>query len=140
MSETLLTTALCVRPQAFKTLWREDLYPGLDAGVRFAVMVLHASGIETCESCDGHVDGDAWVRLPAAASDAQGFAALAALRTHGLDVRRVELVWYVQDGLPGEKTWRIVLRRGGHPERADERPIFVSGHVGQDPAPKVLQA
>lgn len=140
MSATLTTELPRVRSQAFKTLWCEDLYPGIDAGVRFAVKVLHATGIETCESCDGHVDGEAWVRLPMTGSDAQGFAAIAALRAYGLDVRRLEIVWPVHDGLPGERSWRVVLRPGGYPERADEVPWCLHGCVGQESSSSPLDA
>ncbi len=121
-----------------KTHMREEaFYCGLDAGIRFAVRVLHAAGIETCQSCqggEGHAYHEPSIDLPVSSDDAQGFAALAALKSYGIDVLTVGMVWTVNDGLPRDLVWRIELRRT-YPDRADERPIFVTGYVGQDAHP-----
>jgi hypothetical protein len=118
----------------------ESFYQQLDAGIRFAVRVLHAAGIETQQSCQGGGDplrpvrGHAYDRpsidLPAGGSDALGFAALAALAGYGLPVRDVAIVWPVKNGVPYEKLWRItfwVTMEG----RADERPFFIYGAQAQ---------
>lgn len=100
-------------------------YQKLDPGIRFAVRILHAAGIETCECCEGgagHAFDRATVDLPAGIN-ADGFAALAALTTYGLPVRDLQIVWTVRDGLPDERRWRITFRKP-FPERADELPTF----------------
>lgn len=119
----------------------DDFYAGIDAGIRFAVRVLHAAGIETCQSCEGgqgHSYKEPSIDLRADGPHrASGFRALSALADYGLHVRRVELVWDVVDDLPTERIWRIVLRKA-HPERADERPQFIHGcvpNVGRHGAP-----
>jgi len=110
----------------------DEFYAGIDAGIRFAVRVLHADGIETCQSCEGgqgHAYEEPSIDLRADGPHrASGFRALSALADYGLHVRRVELVWDVVDDLPTERIWRIVLRKA-HPDRADERPQFVRGCV-----------
>jgi hypothetical protein len=77
-------------------------YLRLDAGIRFAVRVLHAAGgVETCQSCQGgqgHAYDRATVDLIASSDDALGFRALAALHEYRLPVRDVSLVWSVRHG------------------------------------------
>lgn len=110
----------------------DEFYAGIDAGVRFAVRVLHAAGIETCQSCEGgqgHAYTEPSVDMRADGPHrAGGFRALSALADYGLHVRRIELVWDVVDDLPTERIWRVVLRKA-HSERADERPQFIRGCV-----------
>jgi hypothetical protein len=93
----------------------ESFYASLDAGIRFAVRVLHARGrIETCQSCQGgagHAYDHPSVDLLAQGGDANGFAALAALVDYGLPVRDLSIVWHLQNGLPYEKLWRITFWR-----------------------------
>lgn len=108
----------------------DSWYERLDAGIRFAVRVLHAAGIETGQSCEGG-EGHDYDRPTvdlASGTGTDGFRALAALAAYGLDVLDVAIVWSVVDGLPTDRFWRIVLRKACH-DRADERPIFVSGYV-----------
>lgn len=115
---------------AWRTLVVPDAwYERLDAGIRFPVRVLHAAGIETCQSCEGglsHAYPEPTIELPASAHEATGFAALAALSAYGIDVLGVGLWWGVTDGMPTDRVWRITLRRPYH-ERDDERPMFVCG-------------
>lgn len=118
----------------------ESWYVGLDAGIRFAVRVLHAQGLETCQSCQGGPDperperGHAYDRptvdLPASVDDCVGFEALAALHAYGLNVRDVSLLWTVNNGLPNEKIWRITLWKT-YEDRANDKPMFVKGWRAQ---------
>lgn len=111
-----------------------DDYSGIDRGIRFAVRVLHAEGVETCQSCEGG-EGHAYHRpavdLPAGAGDSAGFEAVAALIAHGLPVFRVSQVWNL-DGLgrPFETIWRIEFKRA-FPERADQDLMFYWGYQAQ---------
>lgn len=113
----------------------DQWYAGLDDGIRFAVRVLHARGIETGQSCeggDGHAYDHPTVDLLGATPGA-GFAALAALTEYGLRVRDVALLWPVSKDLPGENYWRITLWQAW-PERADEQPTFVWHYEARSPA------
>jgi hypothetical protein len=100
-------------------------YQQLDEGIRFAVRVLHARGIQTGQSCQGgpgHSYEDPTVDV-SGGGRFDGWAALAALEEYGLRVSNVSLVWTVRDGLVDDTFWRLTLRRAW-PERADEAPIF----------------
>lgn len=117
-------------PKMITTLWLDSEYQGLDKGIRFAVRVLHAAGIETCQSCqggEGHAYDRPSVDLIATGDDAGGFAALAALRKYGLPVAEVLIVWNIENGLPYEKLWRITFFKTME-ARADEQPMFISGY------------
>ncbi len=105
----------------------EDWYSGLDPGIRFAVRVLHARGIDTGQSCEGgpeHSYDHPTVDLAEGSDQRPGFAALAELETYGLRVRDISLVWPVRHGLPTDCFWRITLCQSW-PVRADEQPMFV---------------
>lgn len=107
-------------------MWKPDEYEGLDVGILFAVKVLHAAGIETCQSCqggEGHAYREPSVDLSADASGVGGFAALAALRDYGLPVNAVSIVWDIMDGLPYSKLWRITFSRTME-DRANDSPMF----------------
>jgi hypothetical protein len=111
----------------------EEFYQGLDVGIRFAVRVLHAAGIETGQSCQGgasHCYPEPTVEFRADADDARGFAALSALQTYGLKVSTVSLRWHIFNGLPYEKLWQITFVRTME-ERADEEPGVVWGYQFQ---------
>jgi hypothetical protein len=112
----------------------EPFYEGLDAGIRFAVRVLHAAGgIETCQSCQGgkgHAYDHPTVDMIAGGSDAIGFRALAALADYGLPVADVAILWNVRNGLPFEKLWRITFWKSME-DRANDKPIFVHGYLGR---------
>jgi hypothetical protein len=106
-------------------------YEMLDPGIRFAVRVLHARGIETAQSCEGG-EGHAYEHptvdlCGTGGRDSEGFAALHVLEEYGLEVYSVVLHWNVARGLPCEGFWRISLRRAW-PERADEKTMFIYGY------------
>lgn len=114
-------------------IWQDAEYQGLDKGIRFAVRVLHAAGIETCQSCQGgagHAYDRPTIDLTAGGDDSKGFEALAALRDYGLPVTEVAIVWNIQNGHPYEKLWRIVFSRTME-DRADERPMFTWEYSAQ---------
>ena len=109
----------------------EAFYQGLDHGIRFAVRVLHAAGIETCQSCQGgkgHSYDRPTVDLIARADDATGFAALSSLTDYGLPVEGVAIHWNIRNGVPYEKLWRITFAAGLN-DRADDIPIFIYGYT-----------
>lgn len=110
-----------------------EWYDSLDVGIRFPVKVLHAYGIETCQSCQG---GHALaypaptVDLLAGAGKLPAFAALHYLEAYGVEVTSLAQVWNVQQGRIHEVVWRVELRRAW-PERAEEWPMFVWGYRAQ---------
>ena len=111
-------------------MWLEKEYRVLDAGIRFAVRVLHASGFETCQSCQGgkgHAYDQPTVEMVATSNDALGFGALEALYAYGLPVSAIAIVWPVQNGMPYEKNWRITFSETME-SRADEKPMFIFGY------------
>jgi hypothetical protein len=108
----------------------EEFYKGIDAGIRFAVRVLHAHGIETCQSCqggEGHCYDRPTIDMIAIADDVTGFAALHYLQSYGLEVKNLAILWRIRNGLPYEKLWRIVFRETME-SRADEQPMFTMGY------------
>lgn len=83
----------------------------LDPGIRYAVLVLRAGGVETFESCeggDGHpcpepfvkFDGSAWA----------GYHAFAVAMEHGLPVLTLQRVHDVNDGQLVGPWWVLVFR------------------------------
>ncbi len=111
----------------------EAFYEGIDAGIRFAVRVLHAAGIETCQSCQGgkgHSYDRPTVDMVALGEDATGFRALAALADYGLPVADVAILWSIRNSLPYEKLWRVTFSKTME-DRADEKPNFVHGYQAQ---------
>ena len=127
----LLDSKVCpVRTMMASPEW----YRELDKGIRFAVRVLHAHNIETCQSCEGgegHSYDRPSVDMIASHNDAQGFAAVAHLSDYGLGIRDLSIVWHMNtDGLPYEKLWRVTLWKPC-PERANEIPLFIYGAQAQ---------
>lgn len=108
-------------------------YASLDPGIRFAVRVLHAHGIDTHQSCQGglgHAYDGPTVDLGGEIHNAEGFAALSALAAFGLPVSSVSYHWSIDKGLPYENFWRVTFMKPME-ERADERPNFVHGYQAQ---------
>lgn len=108
-------------------------YAALDAGIRFAVRVLHAAGIETCQSCEGgagHTYHEPTVDL--VADEGAGLRAVAALTGYGLDVLDLAMVWPIADGMPTGRLWRVQLRQAW-PDRVDDEPGFVHGYIVTPP-------
>ena len=112
----------------------EIFYQGLDKGIRFAVRILHAKGLETCQSCQGgrgHAYDHPTIDLIASGNDSWGFAAISALNDYGLPIRDVSLVWNLENGLPYEKLWRITFWKTME-NRANEKPFFIHGYKAHD--------
>src|SRR5690348_7335190 len=79
-------------------MWVPEHYEGLDPGIRFAVKVLHANGIETGQSCeggDGHAYDRPTVDLAGGVDGSEGFAALHYLSQYGLPVQDIAMLWDV---------------------------------------------
>lgn len=127
-----------ISKRAGDPLWRTKIMPDswyeiLDEGIRFPVRVLHAAGLETCQSCqggEGHDMPHPTIHLPSPGRDADGFHALAALASYGIDVLHVGIQWSVVQGMPTDRVWSIELRRA-YPERATEKPNFVYACLAQ---------
>lgn len=111
---------------------RDEWYDSLDPGIRFAVRVLHAHGIDTGQSCQagpGHCYDHPTVDLATTdPTTGQGLAAVAALVQYGLPVMALSFRYGVLHGLPTEAFWRIEFSQA-MPERADDRPMFVWGYI-----------
>jgi hypothetical protein len=126
-------SAACAQDRHFRDMMMPDeWYDGLDAGIRFAVRVLHAAGgIETCQSCqggDGHAYDRPTVDMIASDDDAIGFHAVAALQAYGLPVEDLSIVWSIRNGLPYEKLWRVTFSKTLE-DRANDRPNFVNRYM-----------
>lgn len=82
----------------------------LDAGIRKAVLILNAAGIETYESCEGsegHSYTEPTVRF--FGEPEAGFRALAIALTYGLPVMKIGRIWTIQDGEPHGPYWEMVF-------------------------------
>ncbi len=128
VDESILKSARC-------KVWAEEAYQQLDPGIRFAVRILHANGLETGQSCqggEGHCYDHPTIEFAADADDANGFRALAVLQTYGLPVSAVSIRWDIFNGLPYHKLWRIEFVRPME-DRADEKPGVTWGYTFQSP-------
>jgi hypothetical protein len=128
-SKSKLKTAPPINPIR-NMMWPDESYNGLDAGIRFAVRVLHAAGFETCQSCqggNGHCYDRPTVEMVSTGNDSQGFGALAALQSYGLPVVDIAIRWSICNGLPYERLWTITFRKTME-DRANEKPSFVYGY------------
>jgi len=84
----------------------------LDAGIRKAVLILNASGIETFESCEGgvgHAYPEPTVRF--SGEPEAGFRALAIALTYALPVSAIRRIWTIQDGEPHGPYWEMTFFR-----------------------------
>ena len=91
---------------------RPHFDPPLDVGIRHAVEVLNAAGIETFESCEGghgHAYAEPTVRFHGDRSE--GYRALAAAMQTGLPVLELRRVWPILDGEPTGPWWELTFRR-----------------------------
>ncbi len=87
--------------------------PGqLDKGIRRAVEVLQANGVETFESCEGG-PGHAYPEPTVAfyGTIGAGWAAIKVCLDHGLPVLSLRMVWDVLEGLPTGPHWEVTFRR-----------------------------
>ena len=92
------------------TIMDEHLSTRLDKGIRDAVLILRAAGIETFESCEGgngHAFPEPTIRFHGHKSE--GFRALAAALEAGLQVSELRRVWPVLDGEPTGPCWELTL-------------------------------
>jgi hypothetical protein len=88
----------------------------LDAGIRDAVLVLVAGGVETFESCEGgpgHAYPEPTVRFYG--NRAEGFRALGVAMQAGLSVAGLRRVWPILDDEPTGPWWELTF----HHHRAD---------------------
>ncbi len=90
----------------------EDELDGIDPGIREAVRVLRAAGVETYESCqggEGHALPEPTI-LFHGGLDA-GWHALAAALANGLPLYALRRCWTIDEGEPTGPRWELVLRR-----------------------------
>jgi hypothetical protein len=83
----------------------------LDPGIREAVLLLRAAGIETFESCEGgagHASPDPIVKFHGNAWS--GYHAFSVAMTHGLPVLRLCRVHDCEDGQLTAPYWMLVFR------------------------------
>lgn len=88
-----------------------DSHMPLDAGIRDAVLLLRASGVETFESCeggDGHAFSEPTVRFHG--DSWAGYNAFAVAKQNGLPVTAVRRVHDVIDGQLHGPWWELVLK------------------------------
>jgi hypothetical protein len=88
-------------------------YENLDPGIRRAVEVLRAAGVETFESCEGgkgHIYPEPSVRFYG--NRAAGFRALAVALDNGLPVLYLRRFWPILEGEPNGPYWELTFR--GH--------------------------
>ena len=113
-------------------MWSDKSYDKLDKGIRFAVKVLHAHGIETGQSCQGgkgHSYDHPTIDTSKGDSGMDIFGAFYVLSQYGLPVRDISLVWDIgHHGVPGECIGRITFHRTME-DRADEWPMFVCHYM-----------
>src|SRR5437870_3060771 len=84
--------------------------PPLDAGIRDAVHILIANGVETFESCEGgpgHTYPEPTIRFEGQTSE--GLRALSVALENGLRVGELRRVWGVLDGMAHGPWWEITL-------------------------------
>lgn len=83
----------------------------LDPGIRYAVLILRAGGVETCESCEGgpgHAFPDPTVKFFGNAW--AGYQAFAVAMTHGLPVLELRHMWDCEAGQLAGPYWELVFR------------------------------
>ena len=85
----------------------------LDAGIRTAVEILRAQGVETFESCEGG-EGHAYPE-PTIAFHGEpyaGWKVVSICLSRGLPIKFIRRVWRIQDDIePVGPRWEVVFRR-----------------------------
>lgn len=84
--------------------------PPLDPGIVSAVEALQKAGVETFESCEGgpgHTYPEPTVRFHG--QKLEGFRALAAVASAGLNVSDLRRVWPIVDGEPTGPWWELTF-------------------------------
>ena len=84
----------------------------LDTGIRLAVEILCAAGIETFESCEGgqgHSYPEPTIRFYGERD--QGWKALHVVLQNNLPVSSIRRIWRIIDGEPTGPYWEIVFWR-----------------------------
>ncbi len=82
----------------------------LDAGVREAVLILRAAGVETFESCEGgsgHPFPEPTIRFHG--DNFEGFRALSVAQKNGLQVDQLRRYYQVQNGEPTGPYWELTF-------------------------------
>lgn len=107
-------------PSDDSATWTLDL----DPGIRFAVRVLLAAGVETNQSCqggEGHCAPEPFVDFDG--GPYEGFHAFNAVMNEGLPVLRLDRMWTLSNGELTGPLWRLIFRRPSL-EWADRHPSF----------------
>lgn len=89
-----------------------EFEPPLDAGIKRAVELLYAAGVETYESCEGgegHSYTEPTIRFHGDRSE--GFRALALILQNDLPISALRRIWTLDDGEPTGPKWEIVFWR-----------------------------
>jgi hypothetical protein len=93
-------------------IYKESDWPGLDPGIRKAVLILDEAGIETFESCEGgpgHSFPEPTIRFAGGPGD--GWKALGRCLALNLQPSELRLVWDVLDrNFPTGPHWEITFR------------------------------
>ena len=109
----------------------DSFYQELDKGIRFAVKVLHANGIQTGQSCQGgkgHCYDHPTIDTFKGDTGTDIFGAFHILSQYGLPVRDISIVWDItRNGYPGECIGRITFNKSME-DRSDEEPMFIWGY------------
>lgn len=89
----------------------DRLLAHLDPGIRKAVALMRAAGIETFESCEGgkeHAYPEPTVRFHG--TPEAGYRALSVCLAHGLPISELRRTWDILDGELVGPYWEIVFR------------------------------
>jgi hypothetical protein len=99
--------------EAFDMAKRRPIPGKIDLGIKKAVEILKASGIETFESCEGgagHAFTEPTIRFHG--TPEAGWRALAVCLARGLPILCIRRVWYVLDSNePTGPKWEVVFRK-----------------------------
>lgn len=105
-----------IEPSALDARRENQLPESLDAGIRRFVQILHASGVETFESCEGgegHACPEPMIRFHG--GRAAGFHALSVAQAHALPVAELRRTWPINDGEPTGPWWVMTFAKKDAP-------------------------